>query len=89
MHGGCGQVRANQLKRTFPCFFSAQALVEKLLRGGGAKAWYFTALEATPIPPEIHCSSRIPFLRIFKDQGLSLTSVSQNFLALHHQIFQA
>ena len=35
--GGCGQVHANQLKRTFPCFFSPQALLEKFLRGGGAK----------------------------------------------------
>ena len=43
--GGCGQVHANQLKRTFPCFFSPQALLEKFLRGGGAKPLYFTALE--------------------------------------------
>ena len=49
--GGCGQVHANQLKRTFPCFFSPQALLEKFLRGAGAKPWHFTALEATP--PEI------------------------------------
>jgi len=44
--GGCGQVRAKQLKRHFHVFFSPQALLENFLKGRGAKPWYFTALEA-------------------------------------------
>ena len=44
--GGCGQVRAKQLKRHFHVCFSPQALLENFLRGRGAKPWYFTALEA-------------------------------------------
>ena len=48
---GCGQVRANRLKRAFSCVFLSPSFAYKILRGGGAKPWYFTALEATP--PEI------------------------------------
>ena len=38
--GGCGQVRAKQLKRHISMFFSSpQALLENFLKGRGAKPW--------------------------------------------------
>ena len=48
-------------------FFSPQALLVKLLRGR-CKTMVFYALEATH-PQKFHCSSRVPFPSIFKDQG--------------------
>jgi glutamine amidotransferase-like uncharacterized protein len=47
-------------------FFSPQASLVNFLRGGGgAKPWYFKALEAMPYRPQkFHCRSKIPFLGI-------------------------
>ena len=51
---GCGQVRAKRLKQAFSFFSLPKFSLWIFWRGGDAKPWYFTALEATP-PPNLVC----------------------------------
>ena len=48
---GCGQVRANGLKRAFPCFLLSPSFACEILEGGRCKTTVFYSFIILKAPP--------------------------------------